>query len=281
LNIFDGIPTSKEIMIPFLKVIIDGKQYTSNQIIDLLAEYFHLTEEQRLITHENSKDYKFTSRVRGARHQLKQLEFIEEVGQSVYRITKLGKDFVKESNKTETSAVIESEENEIIDPIDIMRNTKNQIDKELAQLLLKKIKSAHWSKLEKIVIDLLEKMGYGKGELTPRGADKGIDGKIKEDKLGLENIYVQAKKWEDAVGAPELQRFSGALDGEGVKKGVFITTSYFTNNAREYAERLESKTIILIDGNRLADLMIEYGIGVVEKEVFVTKKLDYSYFDEE
>ncbi|UQD51239.1 restriction endonuclease [Bacillus methanolicus] len=269
-------------MIPFLKIISDGRPYTSNEIIDLLADYFKLSEEQRLTKHENSKDYKFTSRVRGTRHRLKELELIDEVGQSLYQITKTGKEFLKESTQSEISIeIIESNDEEIVDPIDVMRNTKSQIDKELAQSIVKKIKNAHWTKLEKIVIELLEKMGYGKGELTNRGADKGIDGKIKEDKLGLDQIYVQAKRWEEPVGAPELQRFSGALDGEGVKKGVFITTSYFTQPAMEYVNRLESKTIILIDGEQLAELMIEHGVGVSDREVFVLKKIDHSFFNEE
>ncbi|MBS4176987.1 restriction endonuclease [Lederbergia citrea] len=281
ININDGIPHSKEIMTPFLEILSDGKEHTSSEILNLLAIYFNLNEEQRLIRHENSKDYKFTARIRGTRHRLRQMDFIEEVGQSSYCITTSGLNFLKKSNNKKPKEVNLEAEDEIIDPIDLLKDTKKQIDKELAQSIIKKIKSAHWSKLEKIVLSLLEKMGYGEGELTVSGADKGIDGKIKEDKLGLDKIYVQAKRWEDSVGAPELQRFSGALDGEGVKKGVFITTSYFTQPAIEYVNRLESKTIVLIDGERLAELMIEYGIGVTEKEYFILKKIDHSFFNEE
>lgn len=282
LNIDDGIPHSKDIMVPFLEVISDGKEYTSRLILNSLGNYFKITEEQRLVTHENSRDYKFTSRIRGTRHRLKQLDYIEEVRQSTFKITQSGIDFINKTNKKQPKEeLIETSDDEIVDPIDVLKETKKQIDKELAQSIIKKIKNAHWSKLENIVLSLLERMGYGEGELTANGADKGIDGKIKEDKLGLDKIYVQAKRWEDSVGAPELQRFSGALDGEGVKKGVFITTSYFTQPATEYVNRLESKNIVLIDGERLAELMIEYGIGVSDKEFFVLKKLDHSFFDEE
>ncbi len=117
---------------------------------------------------------------------------------------------------------------------------------------------------EDIVVELLTVMGYGDGKVSKRTNDEGLDGVIKEDKLGLDKIYVQAKRYaaNNSVGRDVVQSFSGALDGKGARKGVFITTSYFTDNARKYAERLEAKKIILIDGMELSKLMIDHNVGV-------------------
>lgn len=138
---------------------------------------------------------------------------------------------------------------------------------------------------EKIVVELLVKMGYGgsiaeAGKATRYTNDEGIDGVIKEDKLGLDVIYVQAKRWEGVVGRPELQRFVGALAGQGAKKGVFITTSYFSKDALDYTPRNETK-IVLIDGGKLAQYMIDYNLGVSVQNVYETKKIDSDYFEED
>lgn len=126
-------------------------------------------------------------------------------------------------------------------------------------------------------------MGYGDGKVTQRTNDEGLDGVIKEDKLGLDNIYVQAKRYgaTNSVGRDVVQSFSGALDGKGARKGVFITTSYFTDNAKQYAERLDAKKIILIDGKQLAKLMIDHNVGVDISETFVIKSIDYDYFKDQ
>ena len=138
-------------------------------------------------------------------------------------------------------------------------------------------------KFEDIVVELLTVMGYGDGEVTQRSNDEGLDGVIKEDKLGLDNIYVQAKRYavNNSVGRDVVQSFSGALDGKGARKGVFITTSHFTENAKKYAERLESKKIILIDGIELSKLLIAHNVGVNISQTFVVKAIDYDYFKDE
>ncbi|MET4567274.1 restriction endonuclease [Bacillus subtilis] len=155
------------------------------------------------------------------------------------------------------------------------------LEKNWQNQLFKKLKKPIGKKLEYIIVELLVAMGYGDGKITGKTNDGGIDGIIKEDKLGLDNIYLQAKRWDNPIGRELVQSFSGALDDMGAKKGVFITTSYFTKNAIEYAERLQSKKIVLIDGETLAKLMIDYDIGVNIKEKFFVKKIDFSYFDEE
>lgn len=151
--------------------------------------------------------------------------------------------------------------------------------------LLQRIKSCSPSFFEQLVIDVLVTMGYGgtrkdAGRAVGRSGDGGIDGIINEDRLGLGVIYVQAKRWESVVGRPEIQKFAGALQGQRAKKGIFITTSSFTREAREYASLIDTK-IILLDGERLADLMISYNVGVNTQVIYELKKIDLDYFAEE
>lgn len=273
------IPLSREILVPFLKVISDGKPATSSYIADELTKYFNLSEEQRNRSYENSKDSVFITRIRQVRFTLKKSNYIEEVSQSTYQITLSGLSLLND-NQHEIQEEIKDME-EIIDPFEIMEEKFNELGKDLAKNLIQQVKKAHWKKLELIIVELLMAMGYGDGRITGKTNDGGIDGIIKEDKLGLDNIYLQAKRWENSIGREIVQSFSGALDDMGAKKGVFITTSHFTKGAIEYAERLQSKKIVLIDGETLAKLMITYDIGVSVKERFVVKRIDFSYFDEE
>lgn len=160
-----------------------------------------------------------------------------------------------------------------------------KIRQDLAQELLKQVKSQSPVFFERLVVDLLVKMGYGgsrkdAGEAIGKTADDGIDGKIKEDRLGLDVIYIQAKRWENTVGSPEIQKFAGALQGQRAKKGVFITTSNFSKNATSYAKKIENK-IVLIDGEQLAQLMIDNNIGVSKIASYEIKKIDSDYFNED
>ncbi|MEC1738462.1 restriction endonuclease [Bacillus mojavensis] len=275
----NDIPLSRDIMIPFLQVISDKKSYTSSYINEELTKIFKLTEEQRTRSYENSKDSIFITRIRQVRYGLKKSNYIEEISQSIYQITQSGLSLLND-NQNEIQEEIEDME-EVKDPFEVMTEQFNDIRKELAKSIIQKIKKAHWKKLEYIIVELLVAMGYGDGKITGKTNDGGIDGIIKEDKLGLDNIYLQAKRWDNSIGRELVQSFSGALDDMGAKKGVFITTSHFTKNAIEYAERLQSKKIVLIDGETLAKLMIDYDIGVSVKEKFIIKKIDFSYFDEE
>jgi restriction system protein len=136
---------------------------------------------------------------------------------------------------------------------------------------------------EEIVVDLLVKMGYGgsrkdAGQAIGRRGDEGIDGIIKEDRLGLDIIYIQAKRWDATVGRPEIQKFAGALDGQRARKGIFITTSDFSRDAEDYVTRIDKK-IILIDGKTMARLMIDFGVGVTSVSAYEVKKLDSDYFE--
>ena len=159
------------------------------------------------------------------------------------------------------------------------------IRKNLAQELLFKIKSSSPSFFETLVVELLVKMGYGgsikdAGRSIGRSGDEGIDGIIKEDKLGLDVIYIQAKRWENVVERPEIHKFVGALAGQGAKKGVFITTSRYTNEARDYQPRNETK-IVLIDGEQLAELMIDHNLAVSTVNTIEIKRIDNDYFGDD
>ncbi|MDL5050427.1 restriction endonuclease [Oscillatoria amoena NRMC-F 0135] len=155
----------------------------------------------------------------------------------------------------------------------------------LGEEILAKMKAASPAFFERLVVELLVRMGYGgtrkdAGRAIGRSGDEGIDGIIKEDRLGLDVIYIQAKKWEATVGRPEIQKFAGALQGFRAKKGIFITTSDFSNEAEDYASRIDSK-IVLIDGETLWNLMIDFGIGVSTVATYEVKRIDNDYFDEE
>ncbi|WP_342026103.1 restriction endonuclease [Cytobacillus pseudoceanisediminis] len=274
-----SIPLHKEIMIPHLKVMSNGAAITSSEITEALVRFFNLEEEQRVMTYKNSKDSIFMSRIRSARYSLKKEGYIEEINRHTYQITDEGIKLLNE-NYTEIEEEIE-ELDKLIDPLNVINENIKQLKEELGENILKQLKKVHWVKFEEIVVDLLTKMGYGDGEVTQRTNDNGLDGVIKEDKLGLDNIYVQAKRWDsNSIGRDVVQSFSGALDPKGARKGIFITTSYFTAGAIEYAQKLESKKIILIDGKQLAKYMIEYNVGTDIKMTFVIKDIDYDYFKE-
>ena len=169
-------------------------------------------------------------------------------------------------------------------PEDHLEYGYQRIREQLAIDLLARVKAASPGFFEKLVVELLLAMGYGgsrqdAGRTVGRGGDGGIDGVINEDRLGLEVIYVQAKRWDGTVGRPEIQKFAGALSGTACKKGIFITTSDFTKDANEYASMIDSR-IVLINGVRLSNLMVDHGIGVTRATSYEVKRLDSDYFEE-
>ena len=170
-------------------------------------------------------------------------------------------------------------------PVESLEYAYQEIRQSLAQELSTQVKNSSPSLFENLVVELLVKIGYGgsrkdAGESIGRTVDGGIDGIIKEDKLGLDTIYIQAKRWENVVGRPEMQKFAGALQGQRARKGVFITTSRFSNEALDFISKIDSK-IVPIDGEKLAQLMIDYDIGVVKTASYEIKKIDSDYFAEE
>jgi restriction system protein len=176
-------------------------------------------------------------------------------------------------------------DNSTTTPLETLESAYENLRSELADELLNKLKKISPSFFERLVVELLVKMGYGgsrkdAGKAIGKSGDGGIDGIIKEDKLGLDVVYIQAKRWDNnSVGRPDVMQFAGALQAQRASKGVFITTSRFTDDARSYVSQIGSK-IVLIDGKQLTDLMIEYDLGVSTVSLYPVKKIDSDYFEE-
>jgi restriction system protein len=296
-------------MLPLLKLAADGQEYYLRDIIEKLADEFSLTEEERKELLPSGQQSVFANRVWWARTYLKQAGLLEVTKRGYIKITERGKQVLSQNPKHINIKFLEQfpeflefrqrrmnkkeekpkdEALSLETPDEILEYAYQKIRDELAKEILNEIKNCSPSFFEKLVVDLLVKMGYGgtrkdaAAKVTGKPKDGGVDGTIKEDPLGLDEIYIQAKRWEGVVGRPEIQQFAGMLDGKKTKKGIFITTSYFSKEAKEFANNISSdKTIILIDGETLAQLMIDYNIGVVPVRKYEIKKIDRDYFSEE
>lgn len=302
------IPDFQSLMLPLLTFLSDGKEHTTKETLNYLANKFQLTEEQRQEMLPSRNQTVFYNRVTWAKAHLKMAALVENLKRGSFKITPNGLSVLEQkpttinlkflrqipeyteaaegwkNNSTET-AITEIETIEIKTPEEILETGYLNIRRTLAQDLLSKIKTCSPLFFENLVVELLVKMGYGgslkdAGKAIGKSGDEGIDGIIKEDKLGLDVIYVQAKRWEGSVGRPEIQKFVGALAGQGAKKGIFITTSRYTSDAASYVPRNETK-IVLIDGDQLAQLMIDYNLGVTTEITYEIKKMDSDYFDGE
>ncbi|MBU2511932.1 restriction endonuclease [bacterium] len=190
----------------------------------------------------------------------------------------------KVSPNKKQEPILEDDTIESNTPVELIEIGYNKIREELINQLLDMIKANSPSFFENLVIDLLIKVGYGGnkieyGEVVGKSGDEGIDGIIKEDKLGLDKIYIQAKKWENTVGRPEIQKFVGALQGKRAKKGIFITTSTFSKEALDYSTNIDTN-IVLIDGEQLAELMLDHELGVSVKDTYKICRIDTDYFEE-
>ncbi|MEI8049320.1 MAG: restriction endonuclease [Bacteroidota bacterium] len=300
------IPDFQSIMLPFLKILADGEEHTTIETNQKIATYFNLSDEELNEFLPSGAAKTFPNRVAWAKSHFKMAGLLENTKRSSFKITEAGKQLLstnpvkidlrvlrtipayqqRTGRLGEDSSSPDIYTSEIsATPEEILENSYLTIRKNLAQELLIKIKSSSPSFFETLVVELLVKMGYGgsikdAGRSIGRSGDEGIDGIIKEDKLGLDVIYVQAKRWENVVGRPEIHKFVGALAGQGAKKGVFITTSRYTNEARDYQPRNETK-IVLIDGEQLAELMIDYNLAVSTSNTFEIKRIDNDYFGNE
>lgn len=302
------IPDYQEIMLPLLKLAADEKVHQFREAVDELADNFELTEEERNQLLPSGNDNLFANRVGWAKTYLKKAGLLKYPKRGYFKITERGKevlnqapekidnDFLEQfSNfrefKDSTSAAQESSktstafEFEEHTPEEVIEIGHQTLTENLADELLEKVKAQSPDFFEELVVDLLVKMGYGgtikdAGQAIGKSGDGGIDGVIKEDKLGLDIIYIQAKKWENTVGRPEIQKFAGALQGKNAKKGIFITTSSFSKQARGYADKINSK-LVLINGRELAKLMIKYDTGVSTASTYEVKKINSDYFLDE
>jgi restriction system protein len=278
-------------------------------LTDQLAEELGVTEDEKKELLPSGAAPVFYNRTAWAKTYLKKAGLVDSPKQGVIVITKRGIDVLKKKPRAidvkflkQFSEFIEfqnakrddegsqnglNEDNSIETPEEALETAYQKIRKSLAQDILNKVISLSPEFFEKLVVELLVKMGYGgsiqdAGKAVGKSGDEGIDGTIKEDKLGLDIIYIQAKKWQkgSVVGRPELQKFVGALAGQGAKKGIFITTSSFTKDALEYVPRNETK-IVLINGEQLSQLMIDYNLGVTSVSTYEVKRIDSDYFGED
>jgi restriction system protein len=296
------IPDLFSITLPLLRSLNDGQEHSLNDLIDALAIEFQLTEEEKNEMLPSGNQQRFRNRVGWARAELVMGSLIEIAGWGKVRITERGKnvlqsrpqridrkflrqfpEYAAKFNRQETKQAEKEEETDQT-PLESIEASYQSIRRELARELIERIKSCSPRFFEQLVVDLLVAMGYGgsrndAGQAVGQSGDGGIDGIIKEDKLGLDVVYIQAKRWEGSVGRPAVQAFAGSIEGRRARKGVLITTSYFTQDAKQYVQVIEKK-IVLIDGDELAQLMIDYGVGVTEVASYTIKKMDSDYFGE-
>lgn len=305
-----AIPDFQTLMLPVLKLAADGEEHKFRQAVEELAEEFNLSTEERNELLPSGSQAVFNNRVGWARSYLKQAGLVASSKRGFFTITRIGTELLstnpekidilvleqypefvefknRKKDKSENEAQVEKfiEQESTLTPEDTLASAYKQLRSVLESEVLSSDKEASPSFFERLVVDLLVKMGYGgsrqdAGKALGKSGDGGIDGIINEDRLGLDVIYIQAKRWEGSVGRPEIQKFAGALQGQRARKGLFITTSYFTKEAIEYASLIESK-IILIDGEHLSRLMAEHNVGVSTVGQYEVKKLDSDYFDNE
>ena len=308
-----AVPTYDQLMLPLMKLLAEQTAPIKvSEVVELLAECSKLSNDELEQTLPSGKNI-FKDRVAWAKTYLVKAGLVQQPKRAFCEISELGRtidlsdlnsitnDFLSQfdsfrdykfsrSNKfeTENSLIIDREINineyqKIHTPEEIIENTTELLVSSLKSDLLKLIKNNSPQFFEKLVVDLLVAMGYGGSHQDAAQAigktnDGGIDGIISEDRLGLDKIYIQAKRWENTVGRPDIQQFKGALADQVAKKGVFITTSIFSKEAIESAKK---SAIVLIDGDKLTSLMIEFGLGVQIERSFHIYKIDQDRFDEE
>lgn len=303
------IPDYQTLMLPLLQFISDGMEHSTREAINALAEQCGLTAEERTTLLPSGKQAVFDNRVGWARTYMKNAGLVENPKRGIIKISDRGREVLeknpsqidnhfleqfeeyrefkeraKESQKktkvSATPAVLTD-----ITPEESLEYGYQRLQQELSDELLSRVKKCSPQFFESLVVELLVKMGYGgsikdAGQAIGKSGDEGLDGIIKEDRLGLDVIYVQAKRWEGTVSRPEIQKFAGALQGRRAKKGIFITTSGFSKDALEYVSRIDNK-LSLVDGLSLVQLMIEHDLGVSVSQMYEIKKVDSDYFDEE
>ena len=302
------IPDYQSIMLPLLKYANDSQEHSLREVVEALADEFNLSSDERKELLPSGQQAIFNNRVGWARTYLKKAGLLEYTKRGFFKVTNRGinivsqkppkinveylsqfPEFIEFKTPKVKSNNINTESEEISEdktPEEYIELGYQKVSNDLEIDLLNRVVTCSAEFFEKLVIDLLVKMGYGgsrkdASERIGKSGDEGIDGIIKEDKLGLDIVYIQAKRWNTTVvGRPEIQKFAGALQGQRAKKGVFITTSTFSNNARDFSSKIDNK-IVLIDGRELAKLMIDNNVGVSKVASYEIKKIDSDYFIDE
>jgi len=306
-----AVPDYQSVMLPLLQFAGAKKDETSTgEVIEVLAKEFGLTDEDLKEVLPSGIQSTFVNRTGWAATYMKKAGLLESTRRGYYRITSRGQELLKKQPKAINVKLLKQypefrefqqlkgtrsgdKENSSRTTIDVTTATPSEaleaayenLRDELADELLARLKKSTPSFFERAVVELLVKMGYegsrtDAGKAIGKSGDGGIDGIIKEDKLGLDVVYIQAKRWDNnPVGRPDVMQFAGALQAHRANKGIFITTSRFTDDARSYVSQIGSK-IVLIDGEQLTNLMIEHDVGVSTVSLYPVKKIDTDYFDE-
>lgn len=305
-----AIPDYQTVMLPLLRLLRDGREHNIGEVVDSLADEFRLSSEERQQLLGSGQQTVIRNRAGWARTYLKKAGLIESVRRGYFRITDRGQSVLASKperidvkyleqfpefvafrelrhERPDEAATPVTVSTDVVDatPEEALDAAYGRLRLDLEGELIDQVKGASPSFFERLVVELLVRMGYGgtlrdAGQAVGRSGDGGIDGIIKEDRLGLDVIYIQAKRWESTVGRPEIQKFAGALQGHRARKGVFMTTSSFSAEAVEFASRIDSK-IVLIDGAALAKYMIDHNVGVSIARSYEVKKIDSDYFSEE
>jgi restriction system protein len=298
-----AIPKHDEIRIPALLLLQDGKVLKSQEFREPLAKHSKLTEEELNREYESGKGLVFYDRVSWCLSHLNLAGLVLKPKRGFYQISELGLQQLSSPSKINDfiNGVIQSRNNERsqnapihlkpepsqFTPTEELSKSFHAIRKAVNNEILETILTKHPREFEKLVVRLLQKMGYGgeiknAGQVTQASNDGGIDGIIKEDVLGLGRIYIQAKRYarDKAIQRDDIQKFVGALAVVQSQKGVFITTSYYSKGAADYANNLNgSPSLVLIDGEQLADYMYDFGLGMQTEQVIEIKRLDSEFWD--
>lgn len=302
-----AVPDFQSLMLPLLKLAADGQPHSLGEAREALAARFALTQADRDEPLPSGNQSKFSNRVAWAKSYLQQAGLLTSPKRGYFQIVPRGEkvlmsppakidikfleqypEFVEfRTPKADTNAPgplspVEATDSDT--PEEALEAAHQKINATLATEVLTRVKTASPEFFERLVVELLLRMGYGgsrsdAGHAVGKSGDEGIDGIISEDRLGLDVVYLQAKKWDGTVGRPEIQKFVGALHGKRAKKGVFISTGSFSTEAVAYVEHIDPK-VVLIDGKRLAQLMIDFEVGVAAARTYQVKRVDSDYFEE-
>lgn len=302
-----SVPGYQEFMLPLLKIAADGKEHTVADAMKRLAEGFKISEQDQELMLPSGVQTRFYNRVTWALTYLSKSLLVEKTGRGRFRIAARGSDVLKNNptridNKflnqfpeyqtfktkraekaVQTKKNSDDEIDETITPEERLESAHQELREALADDVLRRVRAESPKFFENLVIRLLVSMGYGGGQVdraqvTGKSGDEGIDGVIREDRLGLDMVYVQAKKWDNTVGPGEIDKFVGSLMRKRATKGVFITSGTFTDGATRAGKEAAVK-VRLIDGEELAELMIDYNVGVAVSDTYVLKKVDSDFFE--
>jgi len=292
-------------MKPLLELAADGQEHEFRPAVDRLAAVLGLSQKEREKVLPSGTQSVFDNRVGWALTYLVKAGLMERPRRGFFRLTQRGKEVLqhappkldvkylqrfpefmafRERPATPRRRAGAEETEEQATPEELLEQAYQRLREELATQLLEQVKQCSPGFFERLVVELLVRMGYGgtradAGKAVGRTGDGGVDGIINEDRLGLDVVYIRAKRWEEPVGRPEIQKFVGALQGNRAKKGVFITTSSFSKEALDYANRIDMR-IVLVDGRQLAELMIDHDVGVTTVASYETKRIDADYFEQ-